>query len=107
MRRKLLLSIIAVIVSGTTASAADLPTQSRLGAVFADPPARLTRTHPVAKAYPVVDDSAFMVARLYLQPPVPGYYGKPSDFYYSTYYGTSPWVTFGRLPYACKFYGTC
>src|SRR5262249_30054741 len=38
-------------------------------------------------------------------PRVPGIYGGPGDFYYSNYYGTSDFVIFTRLPYACGFAG--
>jgi hypothetical protein len=40
-------------------------------------------------------------------PRVPGYYGRPGDFYYTSYYGTDPGLIFGRLPYACWYYSSC
>ncbi len=38
---------------------------------------------------------------------LPGYYGRPSDFEYRNYYGTSPVAIYSRLPYACGFVGLC
>lgn len=99
------LSLLALWVLGiaSTAQAADLTQlparQSRLGAVFADAPPRHVRVEETAPA----DHSV-----LYFIPPkVPGYYGKPTDFAYGNYYGTSPLAIFGRLPYACGVYGSC
>src|SRR5258708_33830735 len=37
MPRRIMLSVFALVAGGVTASAADLPTQSRLGAIFAEP----------------------------------------------------------------------
>src|SRR4030088_3108285 len=37
MSRRIMLSVFALMVAGMTASAADLPLQSRLGAIFAEP----------------------------------------------------------------------
>jgi len=37
MLRRIMLSVFALATGGMTASAADLPTQSRLGAIFAEP----------------------------------------------------------------------
>jgi hypothetical protein len=40
-------------------------------------------------------------------PIVHGYYGKPRSYLYRSYYGTNPDLIFGRLPYACGWYGYC
>ena len=37
MSRRMTLSLIAIAVSGMSASAADLPVQSQIGAIFAEP----------------------------------------------------------------------
>src|ERR1700682_5409571 len=37
MPRRIMLSVFALAVTATAAGAADLPTQSRLGAIFAEP----------------------------------------------------------------------
>ena len=42
--RRIMLSVFALAVSAMTADAADLPTQSRLGAIFAEP----AEVHPTA-----------------------------------------------------------
>jgi hypothetical protein len=79
-------------------AAADLraaPAPSRLGAVFAAPPAAtLVETYEA----PVIALPA---------PRVPGYYGGAGDFAYRNYYGTSAVAIFSRLPYACGFHGYC
>jgi hypothetical protein len=40
---------------------------------------------------------------------VPGYYGRPNDFYYRPYYEDRSALSyyFDRLPYACGLYGYC
>jgi hypothetical protein len=40
---------------------------------------------------------------------LPGYYGRPFDYYYQgEYYGGGPYPSyFWRLPYACGIYGYC
>jgi len=40
---------------------------------------------------------------------LPGYYGRPFDYYYQgAYYGGGPYPSyFWRLPYACGVYGYC
>ena len=103
MLRRIVLAVFAIAVSGMTASAADLPVQSRLGAVFAEPapyqtPAYAYRAYGYTTAYaPEVD----------IRPLVAGYYGKPNSYYYSPYYGRPLDYDFTRLPYACGFYGYC
>ena len=103
MLRKMTLSVFALAGSAMAASAADLPVQSRLGAVFAEPapyqaPATTYRTYGYPTAYaPEID----------IRPLVAGYYGKPNSYYYSPYYGRPLDYDFARLPYACGFYGYC
>ncbi len=81
--------------------AADLPPQSRLGALFVEgapppPPIELP-----------MNDFVVVDTVIHLSPWVPGYYGRRGDFYYSNYYGTSPLKIWSRLPYACRTSGNC
>jgi hypothetical protein len=107
MLRAVLLSIVGVAAMGATALAADLPARSRIGAIFAEPapshrPVRIVRDKE--KDYP---ESALY--RFRIPPPVPGYYGRPNDFYYRSYYEDRSAISFyfDRLPYACGLYGYC
>lgn len=101
MIRRAALLIVATITGVMAANAADLPVQSRLGAAFAEP------VPPQKQAYEPHHPAAVIAWRLRTDPPVPGYYGKPSDFYYRTYYNAPSDALFDRLPYACNFYGYC
>lgn len=106
MRRSAVLAITACVVLGAPAQAADMPVHSRIGAIFAEPAPqpRVKAVREREKDYP---ESALY--RFRLQPPLPGYYGKASDFYYRPYYEDRPVLSyyFDRLPYACGFYGYC
>ena len=104
MLRRITLAVFAIAAAGISASAADLPVQSRLGAVFADP--------PPAYQTPVTAYGAYAYTTVYappvdIPPLVAGYYGKPNSYYYSPYYGRPLDYDFARLPYACGFYGYC
>ena len=103
MFRRLVLAA-AVLGVAFAAHAADLPAHSRLGAIFAEPP-------PVRAAAPrvVVEEEyeTVFAPEVDIPPLVNGYYGKPKSFRYRSYYGTSPDIIFGRLPYACGEYGYC
>lgn len=92
------IAAIAWSAGACAALAADLPVQTRIGQIFAAPaePARAYRT---AEPLPV---AGTWVAT---SPRVPGYYGQAGDFYYRSYYGTPSDIIFGRLPYACPYYG--
>jgi hypothetical protein len=103
MLRTILLAVIGLAATGATGSAADLPVHSRIGAIFAEPAPPPVR---------VVRDQDYPVSALYrfrIPPPVPGYYGRPNDFYYRPYYEDRPAISFyfDRLPYACGLYGYC
>jgi hypothetical protein len=103
MLRRITLTVFAIAASGMAASAADLPVQSRLGAVFADSPPYQT---------PVTAYGAYAYTTVYappvdIPPLVAGYYGKPNSYFYSPYYGGSQYWNFARLPYACGFHGYC
>ena len=103
MFRRLVLAT-AVLGVAFAAHAADLPANSRLGAIFAEPP-------PMRAAAPrvVVEEEyeTVFAPEVDIPPLVNGYYGKPKSFRYRSYYGTSPDIIFSRLPYACGEYGYC
>jgi hypothetical protein len=99
MLGKITLSVLAA-ASAMAASAADLPVQSRLGAVFAEPA-------PAATAYRATGYTTVYAPEVDIPPLVAGYYGKPNSYYYAPYYGAPLKYNFTRLPYACGFYGYC
>ena len=114
MPHRITLSVFAAVVlaaGATTADAADLSTQSRLGAVFADPVVVTRRPVVVAK---VRDEAPIIPYNLLPNPPWNRgtyNYGSSWSFYYpGPYYGgpyaNSGWDG-GRLPYVCGFYGYC
>jgi hypothetical protein len=102
-----LTALLSIATCGV-AQAADLPYKARRAA---PPPQVYARTAPP----PVyVEDPAL------ISPPttpllpgsstLPGYYGRPFDYYYQgAYYGdVGPYPSyFWRLPYACGVYGYC
>jgi hypothetical protein len=102
MLRRITLAAFAIAASGMAASAADLPVQSRLGAVFADPPRYQAPAYGYRTYY-----SAVYAPPVDIPPLVAGYYGKPNSYFYSPYYGSSLYYNFARLPYACGFHGYC
>jgi hypothetical protein len=103
MLRKVTLAVSAIAVSVMAASAADLPVQSRLGAVFADPPPPQVRV----AVYGAYGYTTVYAPPVDIPPLVAGYYGKPNSYFYSPYYGESQVWNFTRLPYACGLYGYC
>ncbi|MDB5522155.1 MAG: hypothetical protein JWQ82_1752 [Tardiphaga sp.] len=94
------LAAAAMLIAASSANGADLAGQSRLGAIFSEPPARVVRVVPAEEPRPqgILYTNALKV---------PGYYGTPRDFEYRNYYGTSPIEIYSRLPYACGFVGLC
>ena len=104
MLRRIMLAVFAIAAGGMSASAADLPVQSRLGAVFADPP---PVQEPAAYAYRADGYTTVYAPPVDIPPLVAGYYGKPNSYFYSPYYGESQYWNFARLPYACGFHGYC
>lgn len=101
---RLAVLLLALTGLAAAAQAADLSVNSRIGAIFAEPP-------PVrAAASRVVVDEEYetvFAPETDIRPLVNGYYGKPKSFRYRSYYGTSPDIIFSRLPYACGEYGYC
>jgi len=106
MLHRILLSVLALAATAVTARAADLPTQSRLGAIFAEP----TEVRP--EVYRVREHSAPVIG-YNLLPSLPwargGYdYGSPWSYYYGGPYYGGPYASDAvRLPYACGLYGYC
>ena len=108
MPRGIMLSVFVTAVSVVTAGAADLPAQSRLGAIFAEPYA--ARPYAVRRREypaPIIAYNQF--------PNLPwaagGYsYGSPYYYYRRAYYGGPYYSNYGdgaRLPYMCGLYGYC
>lgn len=106
MLRWTLPMLLSAAVTGT-AFGADLPTYRRHA-----PPPQVYSASPPHPVY--VEDPAL------ISPPttpilpgsstLPGYYGRPFDYYYQgAYYGGGgPYPSyFWRLPYACGVYGYC
>ena len=97
---------VAIALIGPAAKAADLPAQTRLGAVFAKP----QKTHVYRE---LRDDNypAFVFApQVDIRPIAGGYYGKPFSYDYKPYYeseATALTDAYTRLPYACGFFGYC
>lgn len=107
MFRTLAFTSALIAIGATGAVAADLPPNTRLGAVFAKPRVAVaprvevyTYDYPIGVFAPQVD----------IPPLVNGYYGKPNSFYYRSYYeneGAALADAYMRLPYACSFHGYC
>ncbi|MBN9041987.1 MAG: hypothetical protein BGP05_08890 [Rhizobiales bacterium 62-47] len=107
MLRPTMLAALLVATTGTASFAADLPAQTRLGKIFAEP-----APSPVPPLAYQTDTSAWITESVFApEVDVPslvnGYYGKPRSYLYRSYYGTPPDLIFGRLPYACGYYGYC
>ena len=106
MPRRILLSVLALAATAVTARAADLPTQSRLGAIFAEP----AEVRP--EVYRVREYSAPVIG-YNLLPSLPwargGYdYGSPWSYYDGGPYYGGPYASGAvRLPYVCGLYGYC
>ena len=105
MLRAVAMSLIITVI-GPAAHAADLPPQTRLGAVFAKPQKAYVRREVRDDNYPT-----FVFApQVDIRPIVGGYYGNPFSYYYRPYYeseATALTDAYTRLPYACGFFGYC
>lgn len=106
MPRRIMLSIFATFVTAVTAAAADLPTQSRLGRIFAEPAeARVEAVRSREYSGPIIPYSN-------LPDPVwnrgGAYYGSSWSYYDGgPYYGGPYSPSIIRLPYVCGLYGYC
>jgi hypothetical protein len=107
MLRRIMLSVFATAVTAVTAGAADLPTHSRLGAIFAEP------SEVRARAVPSSETSAPDFGGFNQLPSSPwtggGYYYGSQYSYYDggPYYGGAYVAAKARLPYVCGLYGYC
>jgi hypothetical protein len=105
MSRRIMLSVFAITVTAMTANAADLPAQSRLGAIFAEPEVRPYAHRAREYSAPVIGYN------LLPNPPWARggyYYGSSWSYYYPGPYYGGPYYTDGaRLPYVCGLYGYC
>ena len=111
MPYRITLSVFAAFafaVSAMPADAADLSTQSRLGAVFAEPAVAPRGVVVVRK---VRDEPPIIPYNLLPNPPWNRgtyNYGSSWSFYYPGPYYGGPYNTDGaRLPYVCGLYGYC
>jgi hypothetical protein len=110
MPRRIMLSAFVTVVTAMTAGAADLPTQSRLGAIFAEP------AEAPPPVYPGPYQSAAFPGPIIPYNMLPNYTWARGGYYYGSqwsyynpgpYYG-GPYVWEGfRLPYVCGLYGYC
>jgi hypothetical protein len=106
MSRRIMLSVFGLAVTAATASAADLPTQSRLGAIFAEP------AEVRADVYRETVDSAPIIPFNLLPNPLWNRgvynYGSSWSYYYPGPYYGGPYISYAvRLPYVCGLYGYC
>ena len=107
MPRRIMLSVLTLAVTAVTAGAADLPAQSKLGAIFAEP------AQPRAEAVRSREYSGPVIAYSLLPDPVwnrgGSNYGSSWSYYYGgPYYGgAGSTPSFIRLPYVCGLYGYC
>jgi hypothetical protein len=110
MPRRIMLSVFALALTAMAARAADLPAQSRLGAIFEE--RAEIRTEVRRRVDPTPEYGAPRFG-FNLVPVLPwergGYnYGSPWDYYNPGPYYGGPYDTDGpRLPYVCGLYGYC
>ena len=107
MPRAITLAVFLVAIGATAATAADLPPNTKLGAVFAKP---RVAAAPHVEVYTYDYPLGVFAPQVDIPPLVNGYYGKPNSFYYRPYYenaGTALADAYIRLPYACSFHGYC
>jgi hypothetical protein len=107
MPRRIMLSVFLTALTAMPAGAADLPTQSRLGAIFADeaPAVRVEVRREREIMAPIIPYNLL---------PNPLWnrgnynYGSSWDYYYPGPYYGGPYVSYAvRLPYVCGLYGYC
>jgi hypothetical protein len=105
MSRRITLSVFALVVAGVNASAADLPVQSRLGTIFAEP-AEVGTGASRKREYP-----AAIIAYNRLPNPIWArggyYYGSAWSYDSDPYYRGPAGFDGGHLPYVCGLYGYC
>jgi hypothetical protein len=104
MPRRIMLSVFALAVTATAVGAADLPTQSRLGAIFAEP-------SEIGRRADRPSESSASIMPFNGLPNSPWnrggyYYGSSWSYDSGPYYGGT-FTLGGRLPYVCGLYGYC
>jgi hypothetical protein len=108
---RLLAFAFSLAVSATAlipgAQAADMASQSRIGALFAEPVKKSRRVVVVKDEKPMEEPIVQYAPEVDIPSIVHGYYGKPNSYYYRNYYGTKSETIFSRAPYGCGFYGYC
>ena len=106
MPRRTILSAFAITATALTANAADLPTQSRLGAIFAEPAEVRPSAYRASEYYaPVI---GYNLLPIFPWDRGGYYYGSPWSYYYPGPYYGGPYTAYGaRLPYVCGLYGYC
>jgi hypothetical protein len=107
MPRRIVLSAFITALTAMPAGAADLPTQSRLGAIFADePPAVRVEIRREREIVAPIIPYNLLPNPLWNR----GNYtlGSSWEFYYPGAYYGGPYVSYAvRLPYVCGLYGYC
>ena len=107
MFRTTAFATVLIAAGAGAVAAADLPPNTRLGAVFAKPRVAVA---PHVEVYTYDYPIGAFAPQVYIPPLVNGYYGKPNSFYYRSYYeseGAALADAYIRLPYACSFHGYC
>jgi hypothetical protein len=107
MPRRTITAVFALAVTAVTAGAADLPAQSRLGAVFAEPAEVHVRTYRTEEfsTGPIIPYN--LLPNPLWNQGVYNYGSSWSYYYPGAYYG-GPYVSYAvRLPYVCGLYGYC
>jgi hypothetical protein len=99
---RLVCLMLLALIAATPAWPADLPVRSKIGVIFADPVEVVPPPREI-----VLSGFPIYAPEVDIPPFVNGYYGKVNSYYYSNYYGTSPFTIFTRLPYACGWHGYC
>ncbi|MCG6203157.1 hypothetical protein LPW26_00785 [Rhodopseudomonas sp. HC1] len=100
--------LLLALTAAVPARAADLPMHSKIGRIFAEPePRGRVVIVDVPPTRDVISASPVYAPEVDIRPLVNGIYGKPNSYHYFNYYGTPASAIFGRLPYACGWYGYC
>lgn len=111
MARAFGLSMLVIAATLSAAPAADLPPNTKIGAIFAKPHAPPTRAAVVVREVETYDyPMAGFAPQIDVRPIVGGYYGNPGSYYYRSYYGSEAGAlanAYTRLPYACGAFGYC